>query len=55
MYQGKYADAIMNLEKIIEIDSLNKEMGLELFYLHIQQQNIDDANNILKTLYNLNI
>ena len=49
-YQGEYADAIKYLEIIIELDPQNKETGLKLFQLYIQEENQYDAYELLDTL-----
>ena len=49
-YQGEYADAIKYLEIIIELAPENKETGLKLFQLYIQEENQDAAYELLDTL-----
>ena len=49
-YQGEYADAIKYLEIIIELAPENKETGMKLFQLYIQDENQNDAYELLDTL-----
>ena len=50
-YNGDYADAIKYLEKIIDLEPENKEAGLNLFQLYIQEGNNDEAHEILDILF----
>ena len=48
--QGEYSEAIKYLEKIIELTPENKESGLKLFQLYIQEGNMDYAHELLENL-----
>ena len=49
-FQGEYSDAIKYLKRIIELSPENKERGLELFQLYTQEENLDDARELMDTL-----
>ena len=48
--QGEYSEAIKYLEMIIELTPENKESGLKLFQLYIQEGNMDYAHELLNNL-----
>ena len=50
LYQGEYVDAIKYLQKIIELDPENKEPGLQLLQLYIQEEKFDEAHELLDIL-----
>ena len=49
-YKGEYTDAINYLKKIIEITPANKEAGKQLFQLFLQEDNQNDAQELLDNL-----
>ena len=50
LYQGEYKDAIIYLERMLELAPKNKETGLELLQLYIQEGKINEAEKLLDTL-----
>ncbi len=49
-FQGEYTDAIKYLQKIIELNPQDKELGLQLFQLYFQEGKLDDAHELLEML-----
>ena len=49
-YQGEYEDAMQYLEKILELEPDNKDLGLDLYQLDVQSKNLVKAERVLDTL-----